>query len=209
MNIGKFCLVLFLLGFVFTARPSNAHDSNFFKIRGGGINLDHVTRIDSQIDYLITFPWDEEILEEYGTVVSEEGIEEVIQWLDPEELEATDYYYIAVKATISLDDISTVNMLDRSFLKLPIQTASDIGRLPEVVSEYPSFPEFAWRIAYRLGVNKNKDGDIAYEFSEKYTLEDAVNALIPKQDELNESDYKFLESNLKRTLKKLEKAVGK
>jgi len=208
MNIGKFCLVLFLLGFVFIARPSDAHDSNFFKIRGGGINLDHVTRIDSQIDYLITFPWDEEILEEYGDVVSEEGIEGVIQWLDPEELEAIDYYYIAVEASISLDDFK-VNMLDGSFLKLPIQTASDIGRLPEVVSEYPSFPEFARRVARRFGVNKNKDGDTAYEFSEKYTLEDAVNALIPKQDELNESDYKVLESNLKRTLKKLEEAVGK
>ena len=118
------CVATFI-GYVFIiSSPVAAFElgRRYLDYGNGMINLDNITYITPQVDYIVTVPQDDpnEYIKQFGNRnMSKGAISDILTWFEPNNLKALDYYFIQIEGYIKFDDFTLTMVEKQHYLKIP------------------------------------------------------------------------------------------
>jgi hypothetical protein len=195
MYLTRLALTVIFITFLFAPGTASAFQFNlgsrFFDYGNGAINLDNVTHVGSQMAYQIVLPIDseEEMLKEYEPSVTKNAIAQTLKFLDPKELDNTEFYYIKIKSRIFFDRFELMILGEEEFLKVPDTEEKFI----QTIKKYPIFQKFVEKIGNYLEI----EGD----------LDKKIDVLSSKVRELKKEDYLRIKEGLESTLHTYKRVV--
>ena len=116
------CLTIVALTFTISRGFSFEMGRRYLDYGNGMINLDNITYITPQIDYIVTVPGDslKEYFSNYSTLdMSKNSISDVANWFNSDDLSKQDYYFLQIHGYIKFDNFTLTMIKKQTFLKIP------------------------------------------------------------------------------------------